>query len=273
MFRRPPKTALIAAAAGLGGGAMTASAAADEAAPEPHVDPAVAVAGEALGKQTARDWMRRHKRAAKRALERRKRHSGYTILRVRDGQRVALRAKPGGRVVAFEHSHTDFGSPQTLTVVKRRGRWLGVMSTDLPNNRVGWVNSRTRKLQARRTKVSLTVDVSQHTIELRDGRLRRRVRVSLGAAASPTPVGRFAITDKLSGRPYGGAYGCCVLALSGHQNRPPSGWTGGDRLAIHGTPGGPGRFTGSAGCVRADARTLKMLMRNVPLGTPVFVRR
>jgi lipoprotein-anchoring transpeptidase ErfK/SrfK len=273
MFRRPPKTAVIAAAAGLGGGAMAASASADDAVPDSHAEPAVVLAGEALGKQTAREWMRRHKRAAQRALERRKQHSGYTILRVRDRERVALRAKPGGRVVAFEHSHTDFGSPQTLTVVERRGRWLGVTSTELPNNRLGWVNGRTHKLQRRRTKVSLSVDVSGRTIEFRDGRVQRRVRVSLGAAASPTPVGRFAITDKLSGSPYGGVYGCCVLAMSGHQTHPPSAWTGGDRLAIHGTPGGSGRFTGSAGCVRADARTLKMLMRNVPLGTPVFVRR
>jgi hypothetical protein len=266
---------LIAAAAGLGGSAMAAAATADDPVPDPHLDAGVALAGKELGKRTAAQWLRRHKQAAQRALERRrKRDSGYTILRVRKGERIALRARPGGRVVARVGSRTNFGSPQTLTVVRRRGRSLGVTSTDLPNNRVGWVDGRTNKLQPRRTKVSLLVDLSRRTIEFRDGRFRRDVHVTLGALASPTPLGRFAITDKLSGRAYGGVYGCCVLALSGHQTRPPRGWTGGDRLAIHGTGGNRGRFTGSsAGCVRADARTLKMLMRNVPLGTPVFVQR
>ena len=80
---------------------------------------------------------------------------------MRAGERIALRAKPGGRVVARVRSRTDFGSPQTLTVVRRRGHWLGVTSTDLPNNRVGWVDGRTRKLQRHRTKVSLRVDLSR----------------------------------------------------------------------------------------------------------------
>jgi hypothetical protein len=82
------------------------------------------------------------------------------------------------------------------------------------------------------------------------------------------------VTDKLAGSRYRGVYGCCILALSGHQPNPPESWRGGRRLAIHGTPGNTGAFTGSsAGCVRADARTMRLLMRRVPLGTPVFVVR
>ena len=69
------------------------------------------------------------------------------------------------------------------------------------------------------------------------------MRVGVGRPGSPTPKGRFSITDKLSGRAYGGTYGCCILALSGRQPKPPPGRTGGDRLAIHGTndPGSIGR--------------------------------
>jgi lipoprotein-anchoring transpeptidase ErfK/SrfK len=106
------------------------------------------------------------------------------------------------------------------------------------------------------------------------GRTLRSVPVGLGAAGSPTPTGRFAVTDKLAGARYRGVYGCCILALSGQQPKPPKGWRGGRRLAIHGTPGSSGAFTGSsAGCVRADGRTMRLLMRRVPLGTPVFVVR
>ena len=92
--------------------------------------------------------------------------------------------------------------------------------------------------------------------------------------STPTPTGRFAVTDKLSGPRYGGYFGCCILALSGTQPHLPPGWRGGNRLAIHGTDrsGTIGRRS-SAGCLRAGERPLRALMRDVPLGTPVEIRR
>ena len=81
------------------------------------------------------------------------------------------------------------------------------------------------------------------------------------------------MTDKLNGRSFGAYYGCCVLALNGHQPKLPAGWSGGDRLAIHGTdsPGTIGT-PASAGCLRAGDADLEVLMRRVPVGTPVFIR-
>ena len=81
------------------------------------------------------------------------------------------------------------------------------------------------------------------------------------------------MTDKLSGSRFGPYYGCCILALSGHQTHLPAGWPGGDRLAIHGTdsPATIGTAA-SAGCLRAADADLQALMRRVPLGTPVFIR-
>ncbi|MEA2457341.1 MAG: hypothetical protein QOC95_313 [Thermoleophilaceae bacterium] len=76
-----------------------------------------------------------------------------------------------------------------------------------------------------------------------------------------------------SGRAYGGAYGCCVLALSGHQRHLPGGWTGGDRLAIHATAPGRDPRSGSAGCVVGTDSEIAWLTRRVPLGTLVTVRR
>ena len=97
--------------------------------------------------------------------------------------------------------------------------------------------------------------------------------VAIGRASSSTPVGRFAVTDKLAGSRYGSYYGCCILALSAHQPNLPPGWTGGDRIAVHGTndPGSIGNAV-SAGCPRASADDMRFLMRVVPLGAPVFVR-
>jgi lipoprotein-anchoring transpeptidase ErfK/SrfK len=96
--------------------------------------------------------------------------------------------------------------------------------------------------------------------------------VAIGRAGSETPTGRFAVTDKLTGTSYGPYYGCCIMALSGHQPNPPPGWTGGTRLAIHGTdsPATIGTAA-SAGCLRAGDGDLHQLMRRVPVGTPVSI--
>jgi L,D-transpeptidase catalytic domain len=188
---------------------------------------------------------------------------------------VALREKPGGAAVVRVGSTTEFGSPRVLTVAARRGDWLGVVAAERPNNRLGWVRREHPALKLRRTGWSLHADLSDRTLTLRkDGRRVHRLTVAIGRPGSETPTGRFAVTDKLSGSSYGPYYGCCILALSGNQPNTPPGWTGGDRLAIHGTdaPSTIG-MAASAGCLRASDANLRPLMAKVPLGATVFIRR
>jgi lipoprotein-anchoring transpeptidase ErfK/SrfK len=199
---------------------------------------------------------------------------GFLVLRPSAGKRVALRARPGGAVVARVDATTEFGSPATLAVAAKRGRWFGVVSTRLPNGRLGWVDSQAGTFRKSRTRVSVTVDLSARRLVVRRGdRVLRRVTVAVGRPGSPTPTGRFAVTDKLAGSGYSAAYGCCILALSAHQPSLPSGWRGGDRIAVHGTndPGSIGTAA-SAGCPRASDADMRFLLRAVPLGAPVFVR-
>jgi L,D-transpeptidase catalytic domain len=188
---------------------------------------------------------------------------------------VALREKPGAQAVVRVGPKTEFGSPRVLAVGARRGDWLGVVATERPNNRLGWVHRDSPALRLRRTRWSLHADLSDRTLTLRkDGRRVHRLTVAIGRPGSETPTGRFAVTDKLSGTSYGPYYGCCILALSGHQPKTPPGWTGGDRLAIHGTdtPSTIG-MAASAGCLRASDAALRPLMAKVPLGTTAFIRR
>jgi hypothetical protein len=196
---------------------------------------------------------------------------GFGVARVRSS--TGLRSRPRGPVVTTLGAGTQFGGPQVLSVARRRGRWLGVVSTALPNGKLGWMRRDDPGLSLSRVRYSLHADLSARTLELRRGGRRiSRFSVAVGRPGATTPTGRFAITDKLSGGNYGPYYGCCILALSGHQPSPPAGWRGGDRLAIHGTnaPGSIGQPT-SAGCLRAADRDLQVLMRRVPLGTPVFI--
>jgi lipoprotein-anchoring transpeptidase ErfK/SrfK len=198
----------------------------------------------------------------------------FSVARVKPGRTVALRSQPGGRVLTSVGSTTEFGSSSTLAVAAKRGRWVGLTSTDLPNGKLGWVRASDPALRAHATHMSVRIDLSRRKLELRDGRkVLRRATVGIGRSGSPTPTGRFSVTDKLPGSRYGSFYGCCIVALSGHQTNTPAGWQGGDRLAIHGTdnPASIG-VPSSAGCLHADAEDLRVLMRKVPLGTPVFIR-
>ena len=94
------------------------------------------------------------------------------------------------------------------------------------------------------------------------------MRVGIGAPGTATPSGRFAITDLLAGSRLSSVYGCCLLALSGHQTNLPRGWTGGDRLAIH---GGSTAGAVSTGCLHAAEADLRWLMRLVPLGAQITI--
>jgi hypothetical protein len=200
---------------------------------------------------------------------------GFTVARVIGARSVALRRAPGAPAFASAGPRTEFGSPTRLAVAKRRGRWLGVETPAVPNGQLAWVDGRSPAVALGRTRVSLRVDLSKRRLTLLAGtHAVRRVNVGIGLPSTPTPVGRFAVTDELSGPSFSSSYGCCILAISGHQPDTPAGWRGGDRLAIHGTPvpstvGQPA----SAGCLRARDGDLRFLMRRVPLGTPVFIRR
>ena len=188
-------------------------------------------------------------------------------------QAVSLSNEPGGPASGSVDATTEFGSPHVLGVAAQKGDWLGVVTSARPNGELGWVR-RDAAVAVRRTRWSLHADLSERTLVLRrNGRAVHRLTVAIGRPGSETPTGRFAVTDKLAGSQFGPYYGCCILALSGRQPNTPPGWTGGNRLAIHGTDAPSTIGTpASAGCLRASDADLEILMAQVPLGTPVFIR-
>jgi hypothetical protein len=200
-----------------------------------------------------------------------RRGPAFEIAHVRTGARVVLESEPGGPIVAKLGDQTEFGSPVSFSVVETKPGWLGVSSPQLPNGEVGWIARDPTKLEVYWTRYSLHADLAGRSLELRYGdRVVRRFEVTVGGPGTETPPGRYGVTDGVSFEesPY---YGCCALALSGHQTAElPAGWIGGNRLAIHGTPGTVGNAE-SLGCIRATDETMLFLFARVPLGTPVFV--
>jgi lipoprotein-anchoring transpeptidase ErfK/SrfK len=191
--------------------------------------------------------------------------------RVPAGNRVTLRARPGGRILARVGGRTEFGSPQTLSVAFRKGDWLAVRSPELGNEQLGWV--RAAPLRLLRRPVELEVDLSRRELFVREEEqgVDRRISVAIGAPDTPTPAGEYYVTDKLPGADFGSYYGCCILALSGRQPNLPQGWSGGDRLAIHGSPTATWGHAVSNGCFHASEADLRYLMKTVPLGTSIEI--
>jgi lipoprotein-anchoring transpeptidase ErfK/SrfK len=187
-------------------------------------------------------------------------------------RRTTLRATPGGHVVARIRRVTEFGSPRVLAVTGRRAGWLRVIASERTNEQRGWIRARAVRLGA--TDISIHVDRSARRLVVKRGsHVLRRMPIAVGRPGNETPLGRFAVTDLLRTGRADSPYGCCAVALSGHQTKLEPGWPGGDRLAIHATPQEETvGHAASLGCMRARTRDVRRLMRTVPVGTPVFVQ-
>jgi lipoprotein-anchoring transpeptidase ErfK/SrfK len=197
-----------------------------------------------------------------------------TILKVRPGHVVRMHARPAGKLIFRVLPKTVYGRRLILSVTQRRGAWAAVPTFLLPNGRRAWVRVSRRTFVVRRTRWRISADLSARTVTVFHGAQRvRALRVAIGAPSTPTPPGTYAVTDKLKGRPFGSSYGCCILALSGHQPKIRTGPIDA-RLAIHGTdrPDLVGARA-SQGCLRATDREVRWLMRTVPVGTQVTIRR
>jgi lipoprotein-anchoring transpeptidase ErfK/SrfK len=196
-----------------------------------------------------------------------------TILKVRPGQIVRMHVRPGGKLLYRVRPKTIYGRRLILAVTERRGAWAAVTTFLVPNGRRAWVHVDHRTFAVRRTRWHLTADLSARTLTVLHGTERvRTIHVAIGTRRTPTPHGTFAITDKLKGAPFGRSYGCCILALSGHQPKVRTGPIDG-RLAIHGTdrPDLVGSRA-SQGCLRARDAQVRWLWRTVPVGTQLRIR-
>jgi hypothetical protein len=178
------------------------------------------------------------------------------------------RGKPKVRVAA----KTEWDSPRVMSIVDREGDWLAVLVPELQNGEIGWM----READVERLDTvgwALRANLAKRELKVeRNGDVVRTIRVGIGREDHPTPTGRFAVTDKLRVNDPASPYGCCVVALTGHQTRLPVGWPGGDRLAVHATndTSGIGQAV-SLGCLRVEAEDAKWLLEALPIGTPVFI--
>lgn len=194
-------------------------------------------------------------------------------LKVTHKQLLRTRPAADGRLVATIGTKTSYGTPVVLPIVAAKGDWVAVVSPYRKNNRIGW--TKVTRPVLRSVRYSIAIRIHRRSIIVRrDGKVVRRITAAVGRAEHPTPPGRYAVTDGLIFKQaVRGPYGCCALVLSARQTKLPAGWTGGDRIAIHGTsdPGSIG-LAASLGCLRVKDNEVRWLVRTVPPGTSVYIK-
>lgn len=163
--------------------------------------------------------------------------------------------------------------PLVMLVERRRGRWLRVKLPVRPNGSSGWIRARDVRLRANpyRVRVLLT----KKRLEVwRGKRLLGSPRIGVGQAVSPTPTGRYFITDLVKPPDPSGMYGPYAFGLSAFSPVYTDFRGGPGQIGIHGTdaPEALGSEV-SAGCIRLGNRTITRLAALLPLGTPVSIRR
>ena len=162
---------------------------------------------------------------------------------------------------------TQFGKPVWVPVMRRRGAQAEVLAPLPPLGRVVHLNLGSLALRWTRMRVVVDLARSRLTV-LRGGRRLGSFPIGQGSTITPTPVGRFFVTDRLKFGP-GTPYAPYALGLSAHQTHLAPTWFGGDQIAIH--PGPMGRV--SNGCIHVGPAAIAVLRRVAPLGTLVIVRR
>lgn len=151
-----------------------------------------------------------------------------------------------------------------------RPTWYRVQLPMRPNGSTGWVHA--FAVWVARVQTRIEVDVSERRLTFyRAGRPVLSARTAVGAAATPTPVGRFYVNQKLIPSSPSGPFGPGAIGISAFSN-VLTGWTQGGPVAIHGTnaPWSIGRAV-SNGCIRLPNPVLRRLFRAAPTGTPVIV--
>ncbi len=179
------------------------------------------------------------------------------------------------RVARLRWSTSD-GFPQTYLLLRtrwhaQRREWVKLRIPMRPDGHTGWVQRDT--LGAfHLTHLLLVVDRERLKISLYNhGQLRWSAPIAVGKPTTPTPPGRFWITERIKVNDPSSGYYPYALGTSDYSTL--TGWPGGGIVGIHGpyyqSQLIPGRI--SHGCIRLRITDDDWLARHISLGTAVHI--
>lgn len=161
--------------------------------------------------------------------------------------------------------------PLIFLVDSRRRGWVRAYLPVRPNRQMGWL--RARDVFLAQDPYRIRIELRRHRLVVYHGaRPIAREPIATGRALSPTPLGRYYVTDLVKPPDPNGFFGPFAFGLSAFSPVYTT-FEGGDgQVGIHGTsdPSLIGRNV-SHGCIRVANRVITRLAKLLPLGTPVDI--
>lgn len=155
-----------------------------------------------------------------------------------------------------------------------RRLWLRVALPQRPNGSSGWIEAGNAVLRTTPWRIEISTRTRRVTVR-RAGRVVRRFGAVVGARATPTPHGLFAVYEPIRQPDPGAFLGPWALHLTAFSNVLENFGGGPGRVAIHGRSGAsladPLGTARSHGCVRVRNDEIRFLARVARAGTPVRI--
>ena len=174
-------------------------------------------------------------------------------------------------IVNVNRFPTVFGVLEERVDRQCRATWLRVGLPLRPNGITGWI--RAGAVDEAPVRAHVVVDLSSRRARVyRGGVLVLTTSAAIGSSATPTPLGRYYVNQRLVPADPHGPFGPGAVGVSAF-SPVLTGWAQGGPIAIHGTnePWSIGRAV-SNGCIRVPNAVLRRLWPIAIAGTPVDIR-
>lgn len=187
-----------------------------------------------------------------------------------DGSSIAVSSAPGGPTAQTLANPQESGAPRVFRVLAQRDGWVQVQLARRPNGSTGWV--RQDDVQLSEDPYALVVTRATNTLDVyRAGKKTASYPVATGTGGTPTPTGRYALTELLA--PTNAGYGRYAYGTTAFSDVLNSFGGGPGQIGLHGTEDSSSVGTAAShGCVRMHNADITALAELLPLGTPFQVR-
>ena len=199
--------------------------------------------------------------------------AGLVLVAEADGESVEIFAEPGGEVTHTLANPIPSGGPLVFVVDQYGAEgWHKVLLPVRPNGATGWVHEAEITLTRHNYRILIELDefrctAFDHEVPFFEG------VVGVARDNTPTPGGRYYITELIQPIVSDSIYGIYAYGLSGYSEVLEEFNGGPGQLGLHGTndPDTLGTKV-SSGCIRLHNDEITLLVeRGLPLGTPVEV--
>lgn len=186
------------------------------------------------------------------------------------GRDLVVRDAPDGGVLHELDAVRETGAPLTLLLAADAGDgWFEVLLPVRPNGSTGFVAASDVTVARVTHRLVMSVETNELFVYDED-RLLRTMPAASGTGDTPTPLGRFFLTELLE--PTNAGYGPYAYGTSGFSEVLTSFGGGPGQIGLHGTDDAAsvGRAV-SHGCIRLSDDDITYLAELLPLGTPIDV--